>query len=36
MAMAAARSASAPPPVAVAEDVVVSASVQAVAILRPR
>jgi predicted secreted protein len=37
MAMMAARSAgAAPPPVAVAEDVVVSATVQAVAVLRPR
>ncbi|WP_270938947.1 SIMPL domain-containing protein, partial [Falsiroseomonas oryzae] len=35
MAMSA-RAAAAPPPVAVAEDVVVSATVQAVAILRPR
>ena len=36
MARAATASAAAPPPVAVAEDVVISASVQAVAILRPR
>ncbi|WP_372624451.1 SIMPL domain-containing protein [Falsiroseomonas sp.] len=36
MAMAARSASAAPPPVAVAEDVVVSAAVQAVAILRPR